>query len=302
MNVPRLASDTAMRDTFCSAQQRVNGLVKFILLCSLSCLITLSTLSANADENSARARMSEQSNPLVVLFTSKGAIYFEFFAARAPRNVEQTLALIEGRYNFEDSDLQPRYYDQSDIYPAQTGQQVFLGYSALARYGLQPKSLPEEIDAASLGLSEQPLFESDGRIAPRLGITSRADFEAQILAPFYRSLNLNEAAVASRAEELWLQLKDHSVADALEAMGHRFTTGLGTQPLTAGSLALVSHPAGSASPAMLITLRESPWLDGRVTPIGRIVEGLEIAVALADSAQDASPARIYSMRVLAPIP
>jgi cyclophilin family peptidyl-prolyl cis-trans isomerase len=53
---------------------------------------------------------------------------------------------------------------------------------------------------------------------------------------------------------------------------------------------------------MLITLRESPWLDGRVTPIGRIVEGLEIAVALADSAQNASPARIYSMRVLAPIP
>ena len=184
MNVPRLASDTAMRDTFCSAQQRVNGLVKLILLCSLSCLITLSTLSANADENSARARMSEQSNPLIALFTSKGAIYFEFFAARAPRNVEQTLALIEGRYNFEDSDLQPRYYDQSDIYPAQAGQQVFLGYSALARYGLQPKSLPEEIDAASLGLSEQPLFESDGRIAPRLGITTRADFEAQILAPF----------------------------------------------------------------------------------------------------------------------
>jgi cyclophilin family peptidyl-prolyl cis-trans isomerase len=53
---------------------------------------------------------------------------------------------------------------------------------------------------------------------------------------------------------------------------------------------------------MLITLRESPWLDGRATPIGRIVEGLEIAVALTDSSQETSPARIYSMRVLAPTP
>jgi cyclophilin family peptidyl-prolyl cis-trans isomerase len=49
---------------------------------------------------------------------------------------------------------------------------------------------------------------------------------------------------------------------------------------------------------MLITLRESPWLDGRVTPIGRIVEGLEIAVALTDSSQDDKPGQnLFDARV-----
>lgn len=299
MNVPRHTRASTRHSAACATPRRIDGLLKSIFLSSLCCLLSLSAMSARGDESSARARMSQQSNPLVALFTSRGAIYFEFFSQRAPRNVEQTLALIEGQYRFEGSDLQPRYYDQSIIGSAHAGYSVVFGHPDLPRYGLKPQPLPEEIDAASLSLSEQRLFQDDGRLAPRLGITTRAQFEEQILAPFYRSIGVNEAAaMTQRAEALWRQLETRSVADALEALGHRFTPGLGTQPLTAGSLALVSHPPGSASPVMLITLRASPWLDGRVTPIGQIVEGLEIAEALANTAQEAAPARIYSMRVL----
>ena len=279
------------------------GLTKNAFFAIATALLLLFSTLASADERSARASMSNPANPLVALFTTKGAVYFELYRARAPRNVERTLALIEGNYAFEGSVLQPRYYDQTPIRSSTTDYHVLFGQAELARYGLRPTPLQEEIDAAALGLAEQPLFGADSRLAPRLGIKNRAQFDEQILAPLYRSLGIAEAdEVAARAASLWAQLKQQSVADALRRQGHRFTAGLGTQTITAGTLVLLSHPAGTASPIMLIALRDSPWLDGRVTPIGHIVEGIENAEQLAAPATGAEPDKIYSMRVLAPAP
>lgn len=274
---------------------------------TLSCVITIALFlpaTTFADEASARLNLSDPANPLIVMFTAKGAIYIELFASRAPRNTQRLLELIEGSYRYPDSELSSRHYDQSRFYKVEAGRSLRTGAAAFSRFGLKPAPLTEEIDAESLGLFSIPLIDTQGEVLPVFGISDRESFERRVLAPLYASMALtSNSDVAEEAPRVYANLQQMSYADALQNLGHQFTRGLGTQPLQRGSVALVSDPAGTASPELFIALTDSPWLDGRITPIGQIVEGLQVAdeigsVSVVPEAGGTGSTALYSVRAL----
>lgn len=287
------------RAAFLSKSNSVSRLAALLV----ACVTFASAPAIFADETSARAQMQDANNPLIALFSSRGPLYIELLPGSAPRNVARTLDLIEGRYAFSGTSMQTRYYDQSSFKPV-TAMSLRFGNPADHRYGLMPQTLSEEIDAGDLGLNEEPLLSDQGDVAPRLGIASRAQFEREILAPLYATMGIHDAAaVEGNSSRVFEKLQEMNVADALSNLGHRFSNGLDTPMMTRGTVALVSDPAGSATPEIFIALVDSPWLDGRMTPIGRIVEGLDTAdsiganpISTEDNPSDA--VAIYSLRAL----
>ena len=282
---------------------RQRALITLITLVAIL-LVFFSNTALHADEARARAAMADPENPLVAVFTSKGAFYIELYTRSAPRNVARFIALVSGDYDFPGTELKSRYYDQSSFHTDVPGRTLRAGNPALNRFGLQPASIRAEIDGAALGLDTRPLFSSSAEVDPSLAIANREDFEREILAPLYLVEGINTAqALRNQSEQMMQRLQQMSVLDVLENLGHRYSLALGTQPITQGTVALMTTTPGETGVELVISLLPSPWLDGRVTPIGNVVDGMSVIGEIGSI--EVNPRRnaelgttIYSMRIL----
>lgn len=296
------ASNVDASNTQCS-DIRQRALITLITLAAIL-LVFFSNTALYADEARARAAMADSENPLVAVFTSKGAFYIELYTREAPRNVARFIALVSGEYDFPGTELKSRYYDQSSFHTVAPGHTLRAGTPALNRFGLQPASIRSEIDGAALGLDTRPLFSSSAEVDPSLAIANREDFEREILAPLYSAEGIKTAqALRDSSEKMMQRLQQMSVLDVLENLGYRYSSALGTQPVTQGAVSLMTTTPGETGVELVISLLPSPWLDGRVTPIGKVVGGLSvigeigsIKVTPRNNAELATT--IYSMRIL----
>jgi cyclophilin family peptidyl-prolyl cis-trans isomerase len=281
--------------------------LRFVRRLKFSCLLVLLfcfNTTLIADEARARAAMSNPQNHLVAVFTSKGAFYIELFNGRAPRTVTHFVALVSGTANFPSSDLQIRYYDQSSFHTVIPGRALYAGSPSVSRFGLQPPLISTEIDGVALGLDTRPLLDNTGEVDRSFALSTRKDFEQQVLAPLYAAAGIESAqALSNNAERMMQRLQQLSVLDALSNLGHRFSSGLDTQPIIQGTVALLPTTPGEIGAEFVISMVPSPWLDGRATPIGNVVDGLsvinEIGSMKVSPDDDPSLATtIYSMRIL----
>ena len=175
-------------------------------------LVFFSNAVLYADEARARTAMADPENPLVAVFTSKGAFYIELYTRSAPRNVARFIALVSGKYDFPGTELKSRYYDQSSFHTVVPGRTLRAGNPALNRFGLQPASIRAEIDGAALGLDTRPLFSSSAAVDPSLAIANREDFEREILAPLYLAEGIDTAqTLRNQSEQMMQRLQQMSV-------------------------------------------------------------------------------------------
>jgi len=138
--------------------------------------------------------------------------------------------------------------------------------------------IPQEIDAASLGLDSEKI--ADGKTAMNLW-----QFE------FAKANNRwkTEGHRPERFEE-WLGifnetgsvdfLMDVPIEEINEVLGYRYVTGLESLLARKGSVYLKPVSTVDNSPALRILLTDRPQLDGRVTVVGRVVKGLDLAEQL----------------------
>lgn len=288
--------------------QRMSSVRLFVLrLLKIFCLLPLLfyfNTALFADEARARAAMSNPQNHLVAVFTSKGAFYIELFNERAPRTVRQFVALVTGTMDFPSSDLKIRYYDQSSFHTVIPGRALYAGSPSASRFGLQPSPIRAEIDGISLGLDTRPLLDSTGEVDRSFALSTRKEFEEQILAPLYAAAGIESAqALNNNAERVMQRLQQLSVLEALENLGYRFSSPLNTQPISQGTVAMLPTKPGEVGAEFVISLVPSPWLDGRATPIGNVVDGLSVVKEIGSRgvSPDDEPSlatAIYSMRIL----
>ena len=138
--------------------------------------------------------------------------------------------------------------------------------------------IPQEIDAGSLGLDTEKITKSS--IAMNLW-----QFE-------FAEANERWKAEGSRPKQFeeWFQifsetnsvdfLMEVSRQEINEVLGYRYVSGRQSLPARRGFVYLKPISATENSPALRILLTDRPQLDGRVTVIGRVVEGLELAQEL----------------------
>lgn len=261
---------------------------------------------AFGDATTATAAMEDATNPLLLLSTSTGDIYIELLPAEAPNNVENFLALAHGEIEFVDPNsnarFQPRYFDGMQFHRVIPSFIVQAGSPFYNPLGAPDNLLPDEINADSLGLDRLPVMDEQGHFNPILNIGNEQEFHDVLLEPLFDQLGINSVAeMEERQFEVLEILQSWSVKDAYENQGYRYSEGNPTRGITRGIVGLANAGPNQNGPEFFIALQDSPWLNGKHTVIGHVVEGIETVEAIGNTEVDpVDPSRfatlIYSLR------
>ena len=259
----------------------------------LRSLLTVLMLSgsglAAADLATATAAMENASNPLMLMRTSRGDIYLELFPQSAPRNVANFIALAEARVPLFDisttTTVTPFYYDGLTFHRILRNYLVQAGAPRAPNAPVPEYLVEDEINARQFGLHEQKVLDPFGKPHPWLNLADNADFQREILVPLYRVMGISSTeAVEARQFEIHDALKAMTLRQAYENRGYRYNERLVSREPLRGSVAMAGTAANTNAAEFFITLVDAPWLVGKATIIGRVVEGMEIVDRIDQSA------------------
>jgi len=260
------------------------------LLCRLLSVLMLSGSGlAAADLASATAAMENPANPLMLMRTSRGDIYLELFPQAAPRNVANFIALAEARVPLFDinttTTVTPFYYDGLNFHRILRNYLVQTGAPRALNAPVPEYLVEDEINARQFGLHEQRVLDPFGKPHPWLNLGDSADFQREILEPLYRRLGISSAAaVTARQFEIHETLQAMTLRQAYENQGYRYNDRLVSREPLRGSVAMAGSGPNTNAAEFFITLVDAPWLAGKATIIGRVVEGMEIVDRIDQSA------------------
>lgn len=245
--------------------------------------------TSSADLNSALAAMEDPSHPLMLMRTSRGDIYIELFTESAPRNVANFIALAEARVEMFDVNsgqtVQPHYYDGKVFHRVLRNYLVQSGGRGADEDPRPEYTIDDEINARDLGLDDVKVLDVSGAPNEWLNLQDNEDFQSQILVPLYKKLGISTAEqLETRQFEVHKLLGEMNLRQAFENQGYQFSTRLPALAPVRGSVAMANSGPNTNQSEFFITLVDSPWLAGKTTVIGEVVEGMEIVDRIDQSA------------------
>ena len=245
--------------------------------------------SVSADLSTATAAMEDPSHPLILMRTSRGDVYIELFPESAPRNVANFIALAEGKVELFDvnsaQSVTPNYYDGKTFHRILRNYLVQSGGSSAVQDPRPEYTLDDEINARDLGLNDIKVIDETGAPNAWLNLQDNEDFQSQILLPLYKKLDIRSAEqVEARQFELHKMLSEMTLLQAYENQGYQFNNRLPARVPVRGSVAMANSGPNTNQSEFFITLVDSPWLAGKTTIIGEIVEGMDIVDRIDQSA------------------
>jgi cyclophilin family peptidyl-prolyl cis-trans isomerase len=274
----------------------------------LFALAVIAHLESHADYASARLAMEDSSNPLMLVSTSAGPIYIEMLPAEAPENVARFIEFTVGEVPLIETDstltVSPRYYNGSRFHRVIPDFIIQAGSPEHNAHGRPRDYLADEINASALGLDRLPVILQAGEINPILNTDSQQEFANRVLEPLYRQLGIDSPEQLETEESAIIDaLQSLTVMRLYEYEGYRYQNRYPTRAITRGIVALANDGPNRNGPEFFISLSDAPWLDGRYTVIGRVVEGMETADSIGDKPiqpvnPDPESTRIYSIRKL----
>ena len=273
-------------------------------------LLLYSTLPhiAFSDVNSAMQVMENNSNPLMLLSTSLGDIYIELFKVEAPNNVDNFLALAHGEIEFTEKDsgntFYPRYFDGMQFHRVIPNMLIQAGSPQYHPLGMPRRILADEINADILGLDEQPVLNEFGEFNSLLNISDQSNFRDALLEPILQHLRIDsDSELTNRQYEIYDFIANLTIKQAYELGGYTYNSDLTTRRITRSIVALANSGPNSNGPEFFIATSDLPWLNGKHTVIGKVVEGMETVDAISRTEIDPlDPSRfatlIYSFRAV----
>ena len=274
----------------------------------LFALAVIAHLESHADYASARLAMEDSSNPLMLVSTSAGPIYIEMLPAEAPENVARFIEFTVGEVPLIKTDstltASRRYYNGSQFHRVIPNFIIQAGSPEHNAHGRPRDYLADEINASALGLDRLPVILQAGEINPILNTDSQQEFASRVLEPLYRQLGIDSPEQLETEESAIIDaLQSLTVMRLYEYEGYRYQNRYPTRAITRGIVALANDGPNRNGPEFFISLSDAPWLDGRYTVIGRVVEGMETADSIGDKPiqpvnPDPESTRIYSIRKL----
>jgi cyclophilin family peptidyl-prolyl cis-trans isomerase len=252
-------------------------------------LLSLLTPLATADVTTATQAMENPNNPLLLMRTSRGEIFMELFPESAPRNVANFIALAQAQVPMFDvtteSMVQPNYYD------GMTFHRVLKNYLIQAGAPRQPGApvpeykLDDEINARQFGLHEIKVLDALGKPHDWLNLKNNEDFQHEVLVPLYRQLEIRSPeALETRQFAVHDALQDMTLMQAYQNQGYRYNDRLISRAPLRGSVAMAGSSPNTNNAEFFITMIDAPWLVGKATIIGHVVEGLDIVDRINQSA------------------
>lgn len=258
-----------------------------LFFAALYLLCCIGASGTHADVITATQAMENPANPLLLMRTSRGDVYLELFPQAAPRNVANFIALAHGEVPLvtavtpesrSASGQTPQYwYDNLAFHRVLPGYIIQSGAPQTQGSPVPDIELDDEINARQLGLHEEKLLDSAGNPHPWLNLQDAEDFQREVLVPLYRELGITSPQMLeTRQSEIFSTLRDMTLQQAYENMGYRYNDRLPSRQPLRGAVAMAEAKPNSNRSEFFITLTDTPWLAGRTTIIGQVVEGMDI--------------------------
>ena len=261
---------------------------------------------AIADTATATEAMEDPSNPLLLLTSSRGAIYLELFPIEAPQNVKRFMALAAGEVEFFDAlsnrTYTPRYFDGMRFHRVIPNFVIQGGSPNYHPLGMPDEILDDEINANALGLDRLPILAEDGSINPVLNVKDQEDFANRVLAPLYAELGIDTLGeLEDNQTQISSAMQSLTVMRLYEYEGFNYQNQYPTRGIARGTVALANDGPNRNGPEFFIALADAEHLNGRYTVIGQVVEGMEVVDNIGSaeiSPENFDPASpyIYSIR------
>lgn len=252
---------------------------------------------------------SKPDNPVCLIKTSAGDVYVELFKSAAPKTVENFIELAEGRREFVDpltneKVLRP-FYDGLIFHRVIKEFMIQGGCPEGTGNGGPGYFFEDEMNAESLGLHKENAVNRKG---PHkwLIIRSQREFNEKLVKPFLSRMDINsQEDLEAREKEVIREVKKLSLKDVYKLMGYHYSDELESYKPEKGVLAMANSGPNSNGSQFFINLKDTPWLTGRHTVFGKVIQGMEVVEALGAVEVDklmrpVSPARIISIRQVKP--
>ena len=264
---------------------------RFLCQTLLTALMLFGQNLGHADTASAELAMEDPLNPLLLISTSQGNIYIELFPNEAPRNVANFMALAQGEVEIVDEDsstgFKPRYFNGLRFHRVITDFLIQTGSGVHHPIGAPAAKLADEINADHLGLDQLPVLNADGSFSSMLNISTKFDFDEEILKPLYRRMNIDSKAdLLAKQLDVLQRLQQMTIKRAYENQGYRYNNNNPSRGISRGVVALANTGPDTNAAEFFISLVDANWLTGKHTVIGKVVEGMEVADVIGSVAID----------------
>jgi Peptidyl-prolyl cis-trans isomerase (rotamase) - cyclophilin family len=252
----------------------------------------LPMVNVEFDGRSQQVQVEDPSNPIVLIQTTRGSMLFELFPREAPETVANFLGLADGSKPWIDpftgEEMQQPFYDGLTFHRVVSGALIQGGSPTGDSHGYPGFLVPDEINAATLGLDRMTVLDTKGEPNPVLGIRSQEDFQEGVLKPLYDSMGITSSAqLEARVGEVDQRLRALTVKQLFELRGYRYRDDLVSRAPVRGVIAMASTAPNQNGSQFFITLADADWLLGRHTVFGKIRAGLEVLDAIGRARVDA---------------
>jgi peptidyl-prolyl cis-trans isomerase A (cyclophilin A) len=253
----------------------------------------LPMLNATFGGRTQQVQVEDLANPMVVIDTNRGSMLFELFPKEAPQIVANFLGLADGSKAWVDpltaTEVQRPFYDGLAFHRVVKDALIQGGSPTPDGQGYPGFFLPDEINAASLGLDRMSVLDQSGEPNPVLGIRDQEDFQEGLLKPLYDSLGIRSTAqLETRVSEVDQKLRALTVQQLFELRGYHYRGDLVSRAPVRGVIAMASTAPDQNGSQFFITLADADWLLGRHTVFGKIRAGLEVLDTIGRANVDAA--------------
>jgi len=220
---------------------------------------------------SLEEKMQDESNPLVLMKTSKGNIYIELYKKAAPETVDNFTGLAEGAKEFTEPQSNSRVkrpFFNGLIFHRVIPNFMIQGGDLLGNGSGGPGyRFQDEINADALGLDkvkvkDNQYYQNDaaGMVFQKLQIKSNEE----------RMKRMKEI----KAE--FDKISELPVKTVLEARGYIFDSSLPSVPMNKYTIAMANAGPNTNGSQFFINVVDNPYLNGKHTVFGKVVKGRKV--------------------------
>lgn len=258
---------------------------------NLLCLVTL-TLTMCFGATVLCVGATPDGNPVYIIQTNQGDIEVELFADTAPKTTTNFIELAAGTKEFTDPTTSKKvkrpFYNGLTFHRVIKDFMIQGGCPLGNGQGDPGYRFEDEIDADALGLDKLKAMDLQRGPHPFLGIRNKRDFQAMMLAPLFRKMNIRSREdLEKRKAEVDDALTLLTLKQVYENIGYQYSAKGSGHPPIRGSLAMANAGPNTNGSQFFINLVDTPWLAGKHTVFGRVAGGMEVVDKIGQIPADA---------------